>query len=96
MRRAAVVCLVLAGVLATGAPAPAQQPAPVPAQWRFVDTQLRAMDKLWRGRRGVYDRSSLTLQAVMLQVHAEALAVGAPAAVRRDGRIAPLIRRILR
>ncbi len=86
--------LVVAGALAAGAPADAQEA--VPAQWRFVDTQVRAMDKLWVGERGFYDRRSLMLQALMLQVHAEALAVNAPAAVRRDGRIAPLIRRILR
>jgi hypothetical protein len=88
--------VVVAGLLAAGTPATAQEPATVPAQWHFVDTQLRAMDKLWVGRRGFYDRSSLTLQALMLQVHVEALAVGAPPAVRRDGRIAPLIRRLLR
>ncbi len=100
MRRAAVVVAGIAGLLLAGAPGSAQGPAQpataVPAQWHFVDTQLRAMDRLWVARRGFYDRSSLALQALMLQVHAETLAVGAPAAVRRDGRIAPLIRRILR
>jgi len=82
--------------LQTSSRATTTSSAALPRRWRFVDTQLKPLDRLWIRRRGVYDRSPLLLQAVMLQVHAEALAVHAPGAVRRDERIAPLIRRILR